>query len=71
MDQTRLGKYRHYKNHQLYEVLGLARHSETNEELVVYKLLYGDYSLWVRPERMFFEIVDHEGKPVPRFIKID
>lgn len=65
------GKYRHYKGN-MYEVLGVARHSETLEELVVYKALYispefGPDSLWVRPKKMFVETVDLEGKKVPRF----
>ena len=69
------GKYRHYKGN-LYEVLGTALHSETKEELVVYKALYevsgaGYGSLWVRPRKMFEEMVlNAAGKPVPRFEKI-
>ncbi len=64
------GRYRHFKGNA-YEVLGVARHSETQEELVVYRPLYGDGGLWVRPKRMFLEEVIHEGRPVPRFEKID
>ncbi|MFY9308065.1 MAG: DUF1653 domain-containing protein [Bacteroidia bacterium] len=63
-----LGKYRHYKGKE-YEVIGVARHSETLEELVVYKALYqpeGE-NLWVRPLKMFTEILTIEGKEVPRF----
>lgn len=60
------GRYRHYKG-KLYEVLGLARHSETEEELVVYRALYGDMGLWVRPREMFFEKVIVDGSEVPRF----
>ncbi len=63
-----LGKYRHYKGN-LYEVIGVAKHSETEEEMVVYKTLYGDFSLWVRPLAMFCETVIVEGKEVPRFKK--
>lgn len=62
----KLGKYKHYKGKE-YEVLGVARHSETLEELVVYKALYDDNSLWVRPLKMFTETVDIDGKSVPRF----
>src|SRR5207302_3945422 len=60
------GRYRHYKGN-LYEVLGVARHSETEEELVVYRALYGTGGLWVRPREMFLEEVLVEGRPVPRF----
>lgn len=62
----RPGRYRHYKGN-LYEVLGVARHSETEEELVVYRALYGDFGLWVRPLAMFTQLVEFEGKQVPRF----
>lgn len=60
------GIYRHYKGN-LYEVLAVARHSETEEPHVVYKTLYGDYSHWVRPLHMFVEEVEVDGKTVPRF----
>jgi hypothetical protein len=60
------GRYRHYKG-QDYEVIGCARHSETEEELVVYRALYGDRGLWVRPIAMFAEQISIDGKPVPRF----
>ena len=62
----RKGKYRHYKGND-YEVLGVANHSETLEEVVVYKKLYGDYGLWVRPLSMFIESVMIEGEVLPRF----
>ena len=62
----RPGIYRHYKG-PLYEVLGVARHSETEEPLVVYRALYGDYGLWIRPLEMFTELVEVQGEPVPRF----
>ncbi len=58
--------YRHYKG-QLYEVSGLAQHSETEEWMVVYRALYGSYGLWVRPAAMFAETVSYEGGQVPRF----
>ena len=66
------GRYRHYKG-QDYEVIGLVRHSETLEEMVLYKPLYKNKtaSLWVRPKDMFLESVEHEGGRVPRFQKID
>ncbi len=61
------GIYRHYKG-QRYRVLGVARHSETADELVVYQPLYGDRGLWVRPLAMFIESVQRdEGHGVPRF----
>ncbi len=62
----KLGRYRHYKGPE-YEVLGVAKHSETEEEMVVYRTLYGDFSLWVRPLSMFTEQVDQEGTSVLRF----
>jgi hypothetical protein len=60
------GRYRHYKGNE-YTVLGVARHSETLEELVVYRQEYGDRGLWVRPAAMFAETVMVDGKAVPRF----
>ena len=64
------GRYRHFKGRD-YEVVGLARHSETLEELVVYRQLYGDGGLWVRPAAMFAERVQHEGRTVQRFTRLD
>ena len=63
-----LGKYTHFKGGR-YEVVGSATHSETLEEMVVYRALDGDAALWVRPRAMWDEIVTHEGKQVPRFIR--
>ena len=60
------GRYRHYKGKE-YRVHHLARHSETQEVLVVYQLLHGDFGFWVRPQAMFVETVEHDGKRVPRF----
>lgn len=60
------GKYRHFKGN-LYEVIGVARHSETQEEMVVYRALYGEYGLWVRPAAMWTETVDRDGYQGPRF----
>lgn len=62
----RTGRYRHYKGKE-YTVLGTARHSETLEELVVYRQEYGDHGLWVRPKQMFLETVTVDGQEVPRF----
>lgn len=66
MSSVPTGRYRHYKGND-YTVLGVARHSETEEELVVYRKEYGDRSLWVRPQAMFLETVECEGRRVPRF----
>lgn len=66
ISEIKLGKYRHYKGKE-YEVLGVGRHSETLEELVIYRALYGEHDLWVRPVKMFFETVEVEGRKLPRF----
>ena len=60
-NKIKLGKYRHYKGKD-YQVLGVAKHSETGEKLVVYQKLYDNYSLWVRPYSMFIEEVEINGK---------
>lgn len=60
------GIYTHYKGKQ-YKVLNLAKHSETLEEMVVYQCLYGDYSIWVRPRKMFQEKLEVHGRLVERF----
>ena len=65
-----LGKYRHFKGHE-YEVLYLARHSETLEEMVVYRALYGERGIWVRPAKMWNETVERDGKTYQRFTKIE
>ena len=62
----RPGRYRHYKGND-YEVIGIARHSETEEKMVVYRKLYDDGSLWVRPLAMFIEYVPVDGRTIPRF----
>lgn len=62
----KVGKYRHYKGPE-YEVIDIAKHSETEEEHVVYRTLYGDFSLWIRPLGMFIEEIEYEGKKVKRF----
>ena len=64
------GTYRHYKGN-LYEVVGVARHSETEERVVVYRGLYGEGGLWVRPLKMFAENVLVDGHEVPRFAPVD
>ena len=62
----KLGKYRHYKGNE-YEVIGIAKQSETREELVVYRALYGDHDLWARPLETFTGEVEVDGNKVPRF----
>ena len=69
MDEIKPGRYRHFKGNE-YEVIGLARHSETQEEMVVYRALYGDFDLWVRPARMWNETVERDGKTFRRFTYI-
>ena len=66
MNETNIGRYRHYKGNE-YTVIGTARHSETLEELVVYRQEYGEHGLWVRPKQMFSETVKIDGRDVPRF----
>ena len=64
--KIRKGRYRHYKGKD-YQVIAIARHSETLEEMVVYRALYGKKQLWVRPAKMFGEKAVASGKKVPRF----
>ena len=66
MSKIQPGHYRHFKGKD-YEVLGMARHSETEEALVVYRQLYGDFALWVRPAAMFEETTLLDGEEIPRF----
>lgn len=66
MSTVRPGRYRHYKGKE-YTVIGVARHSETEEQLVVYRKEYDDHSLWVRPLAMFVEDVEVNGQRMPRF----
>ena len=69
MESIKPGRYRHFKGKE-YEVLGVARHSETEEELVVYRALYGDFGLCVRPVSMWNETVERDGKTFCRFTYI-
>lgn len=69
MTEIKKGRWRHFKGGE-YEVLGTARHSETLEELVVYRALYGDGGVWVRPVSMWNETVERDGKTFPRFTYI-
>lgn len=66
LPEIECGRYRHYKGGE-YEVLGVVRHSETLEPLVLYRPLYNDSGMWVRPLGMFFETVDVDGRSQPRF----
>lgn len=70
MSTVKPGRYRHFKGKE-YEVLGTARHSETLEEMVVYRALYGDGGLWVRPAAMWDETVERDGGRVPRFVPVE
>lgn len=66
MSEIKAGIYQHYKGPK-YRVVGLSRHSETEEKLVVYQCLYGDFDLWVRPLDSFQSQVERNGESVPRF----
>ncbi len=67
--EVKIGKYRHFKGNE-YEVMGIAKHSETLEEMVIYKALYGDGEYWVRPLAMWNETVERDGKTFKRFTYI-
>ena len=64
------GRYRHFKGNE-YEVIGLAKDSETMADVVVYRALYGERGLWVRPAKMFAETIEHHGRTLPRFARIE
>ncbi len=66
MQEIKLGKYRHFKGNE-YEVIAIAKHSETLEEMVVYRALYGEGQTWVRPARMWDEKIERDGKTYKRF----
>lgn len=70
MVNTLQGIYRHFKGNR-YQVIGVAKHSEGEPDMVVYRPLYGDRDLWVRPLSMFIESVEIDGRLVPRFELID
>ena len=70
MEEIRSGRYRHFKGNE-YRVLGMARHSETMEPMVVYQALYGEGGLWVRPAAMWNERVVRDGYDGPRFTFIE
>lgn len=66
MNEIKIGKYRHFKGNE-YEVIAIAKHSETTEDYVVYRALYGDGGIWVRPASMWNETVERDGKTFKRF----
>ena len=68
--EIKIGKYRHFKGNE-YEVLAIAKHSETQEKMVVYRALYGDGGVWVRPACMWNETVERDGKRYKRFTFIE
>ena len=70
MSTVKPGRYRHFKGNE-YEVIGTARHSETLEEMVVYRALYGEGGLWVRPVAMWTEQVERDGYRGPRFLPVE
>ena len=69
MDEIKPGRYRHFKGNE-YEVLYLATHSETQEPMVVYRALYGERGVWVRPASMWYETVERNGQTYQRCILI-
>ncbi len=70
MENIKLCKYRHYKGNE-YNVIGIAKHSETLEEMVVYQAVYGEHEIWVRPAKMWNDIIDLGDKKVARFTPIE
>ena len=70
VQSIRPGRYRHFKGRE-YEVIGITRHSEDESPLVVYRALYGDFGLWVRPADMWQETMVRDGKMYTRFVRVD
>ena len=70
MDDIKLGRYRHFKGNE-YEVIAIAKHSETTEDYVVYKAFYGDGGIWVRPASMWNETIERDGITYKRFTYIN
>ncbi|MEQ8407379.1 MAG: DUF1653 domain-containing protein [Gammaproteobacteria bacterium] len=66
LDAIKRGKYRHFKGN-LYELVDVVHHSETQEPMVLYRALYGEHGLWVRPLEMFFETIERDGATLERF----
>ena len=69
MEEIKLGRYRHFKGNE-YRVIGIAKHSESLEEMVIYQALYGEGGVWVRPASMWNETVERDGKTFKRFTYI-
>ena len=69
MNEIKIGKYKHFKGNE-YEVLFMAKHSETGEDMVVYRALSGDFGIWVRPASMWNEVIERDGKKMQRFTYI-
>ena len=69
MEELKIGKYRHFKGNE-YEVIGIAKDSETLKEMVVYRALYGEKELWIREKQMFLETIERDGKIQKRFTYI-
>ena len=65
-----LGKYQHFKGNY-YQVLHIAKDSETEQDIVVYQPLYGERGIWVRPLAMFSEVIERDGKTMQRFKKVE
>ena len=70
MEEIKIGRYRHFKGNE-YEVLCIAKHSETQEVMVVYRALYGERGVWVRPASMWNETVERDGKTYKRFTYLE
>lgn len=70
MEELKCGRYRHFKGNE-YELLYIARHSETLEEMVVYRALYGERGIWVRPASMWSEVIERDGARFKRFTYLD
>ena len=73
---NKYGKYQHYKTHHLYEIIGFARHTETQEEMVIYRAInastvFDEGEIWVRPKEIFFQTVNDNGIDIPRFKRIE
>lgn len=68
--EIKIGRYRHSKSKKTYKVIGVAKHSETLEDMVVYQAEYEPFGIWARPIKMFLDQVEIDGKMMPRFKKV-
>jgi len=66
LNEFKIGKYKHFKGKE-YQVISVAKHSETLEEYIIYQALYGEKAVWIRPKAMFLETIERDGKIMPRF----